>query len=156
MIRAANILCAGVALLAVASCNRPDARICETPPTRSLSQASVDAARATAKGRPEGERLHYEADALRGFMADCVHRQAYRLAVSTEDAEKAAQASVDLCEEAITDAASADYYAKKADGDEPAYSLLAQQAWGDMQRRAVGYVVQARAGHCGVPPADYP
>lgn len=147
-----KILFAGVALLAVASCNRPDAPICENPPTVEQSQQAVTTAR--QGDQQAGAPYRFEAPATIQFMRDCVHRTAYRFAGAAEPARIVAESAADYCEKAITDAALLQSRAdEKVFGDRAPYTYeqLVANMTGEMQRSALAYVVQARAGHCAVP-----
>lgn len=107
----AGVIVAGLALL-VGCARKNDDRICLTPP-----------------GPPSS-----------GDWNACIHRWAYRLATSPDDANTAARATVAGCWSAMA--------FSETQSETGAVTPGLQEA---ALRRALFYVVQARAGHCAIP-----
>jgi hypothetical protein len=91
-------------------------------------------------------------------VEDCLHRWAYALAASTDDANQVATATVAACGPSIARWNQAAVANGEA-GPETAPSLMTGQETTPLtehfifaQGRAIFYVVQARAGKCPAPP----
>ena len=92
---------------------------------------------------------------------DCLHRWGYTLAASSDPANFVAEATVAACGTALSSWNQQSLSAENAGGAVQAPSLLTGQPTSPIgehynfaQGRALFYVVQARAGHCGPPPAS--
>jgi hypothetical protein len=92
---------------------------------------------------------------------DCLHRWGYTLAASSDAANFLAEATVAACGTALSSWNQESLSADNAGGAVQAPSLLTGQPTSPIgehynfaQGRALFYVVQARAGHCGPPPAS--
>ncbi|HEV2533462.1 hypothetical protein [Phenylobacterium sp.] len=91
---------------------------------------------------------------------DCLHRWGYTLAGSSDAANFVAEATVAACGTALSSWNQQALNADNAGGAVQAPSLMTGQSTNPIsehysfaQGRALFYVVQARAGHCGPPPA---
>jgi len=92
---------------------------------------------------------------------DCLHRWGYTLAASSDPANFVAEATVAACGTALSSWNQQSLSSDNAGGAVQAPSLLTGQSTNPIsehysfaQGRALFYVVQARAGHCGPPPAS--
>ncbi|HQP21154.1 MAG TPA: hypothetical protein PLG07_12650 [Phenylobacterium sp.] len=95
-------------------------------------------------------------------LEDCLHRWAYSLAGSSDPADQVASATVAACagqlsawnREALAPAATAPAQALSLMTGEPVSPMTAHREFAES--RALFYVVQARAGHCALPPPARP
>jgi hypothetical protein len=92
-------------------------------------------------------------------LDDCLHRWGYTLAASTDPANMVADATLAACTSALTGWNQQSLSTAGAGGAVQAPSLVNGQSTNPIaehysfaQGRALFYVVQARAGHCGPPP----
>lgn len=143
-LRRAFLLALGLTL---AGCNVPNDKICTTPPSleKSLSM------------RDDGPRPDAVLLALRQgqFTRECVHRWAYRLAGSNDQAPTVARAAVAGCRDAKELWDARDYVAS---GNRTSEMLPSSRDGSPLSRPAAHSeelsdialfsVVQARAGHC--------
>lgn len=93
-------------------------------------------------------------------LDDCLHRWGYTLATSSDPANLVADATVAACAQALTGWNQSSLSTVGTNAPVEAPSLLNGQPTNPLaehhafaQSRALFYVVQARAGHCGPPPA---
>lgn len=93
-------------------------------------------------------------------MDDCLHRWGYTLAASSDAANFAAEATLAACSTELSAWNQQALTADNGGGAVQAPSLMTGQQTNPMaehhsfaEGRALFYVVQARAGHCGPPPA---
>jgi len=91
---------------------------------------------------------------------DCLHRWGYTLAASSDPANMVADATLAACGTALSAWNQQSLSVDNAGGAVQAPSLMNGQPTNPLaehysfaQGRALFYVVQARAGHCGPPPA---
>ena len=92
---------------------------------------------------------------------DCLHRWGYALAASSDAANFAAEATLAACSSELASWNQQGLSPDNAGGAVQAPSLMTGQPTNPMaehhsfaESRALFYVVQARAGHCGPPPAN--
>lgn len=92
-------------------------------------------------------------------LDDCLHRWGYTLAASSDAANFAADATLAACSTELAGWNQQSMSAENAGGAVQAPSLMTGQPTNPMaehhsfaEGRALFYVVQARAGHCGPPP----
>lgn len=116
-------------MLGLAACDKlPNGRICTVPTPLDVRELTGPNAKPPVM-----------------IAEECIHRTAYRLARSPDDAKTVAEAVVALCREPIlTQANRLAEVSPNANG---------ARRWVDAQSvsLALGYVVQARAGKCPVP-----
>jgi hypothetical protein len=114
---------------AVSGCGLlPDSRICSTPPPLDLTELAGPSAKPVVT-----------------IADECIHRWAYRLRKSDDEARTVAEAVVALCEEPIT--AQGNALASVYSDGSGAHDWVRARSL----RLALGHVVQARAGNCKVP-----
>jgi hypothetical protein len=158
MSRALLIPAAALAALALAGCsdNRGGAAsgVCK-PFTTTAANGSATNSMAAANALPPAPT---DASAP---LDDCLHRWAYTLAASTDPANVVGEAALAAC----TDQLTAWNRQGLSNGTEGGASIQAPslingentnplaEHYAFAQGRALFYVVQARAGHCGPPPA---
>jgi hypothetical protein len=125
---------------------RADNKICTPFPTQPASNAADPAAVVPAPG---GEQAAFD---------DCLHRWAYRLARSGDDAENVGKAVMAACSPVLSRWNQATVAAQPAGTPDSAVSLVTGKESNtpadrfDMgQAKALFYVVQARAGNCRAP-----
>ena len=156
-------LAAGAALLALAGCEGAHTTAATGGGGNSLctpfaNAAATPAAPPTSVGAPATAAPVAADPAL--ALDDCLHRWAYALAASSDDADHVARATMAACSAALgrwnQQTATVD-----GDGGPPiqAPSLITGEPTTPMgehlnfaQGRALLYVVQARAGKCAAPP----
>jgi hypothetical protein len=153
-----------LAALSLAACNNPQGggmasnrSICTPFPTTTVTTTTT-----TTNGRPSAPVV---AAPVVGDPAaaveDCLHRWAYALAASPDDANQAATATVAACGSSISRWNQASLRVGDGGGPTEAPSLLTGQPTTPItehfifaQGRALFYVVQARAGKCAAPPMN--
>jgi len=120
-----------------------------TPQTNAAAPTSVGVLPAAPSGDPSAA------------VDDCLHRWGYTLAASSDAANFVAEATVAACGTALSSWNQQALSSDNAGGAVQAPSLLTGQPTNPIsehynfaQGRALFYVVQARAGHCGPPPAS--
>jgi hypothetical protein len=93
-------------------------------------------------------------------LDDCLHRWGYTLAASSDTANFVADATLAACSTALSAWNQQSLSADNGGGAIQAPSLMTGQPTNPLaehhsfaEQRALFYVVQARAGHCGPPPA---
>jgi hypothetical protein len=93
-------------------------------------------------------------------LDDCLHRWGYTLAASSDPANFVAEATLAACSTALSNWNQQALTSDNGGGAVQAPSLMNGQPTNPLaehysfaQGRALFYVVQARAGHCGPPPA---
>lgn len=152
--RTALILAAGAAALGLAGCDSnqrgmsPVSAVCKPFTAASTSATNaMPAANVLPAGDPSAA------------LDDCLHRWGYALAPSTDPANVVADAALDACTSALTTWNQQALSSGGPGGAEQAPSLVNGQSTNPIaehysfaQARALFYVVQARAGHCGPPP----
>lgn len=138
-----RLLLAGL-IVGLAGCGAmPDDKICTVPPPLDLAELAG----------PNAKPAIIQAE-------ECVHRWSYRLAKSPDDARVVAEAVVALCEKPIGDqiislinqsAPLTPDGETQPMGRPRAVEFANRQVPERSRKMALGYVVQARAGHCKVP-----
>jgi hypothetical protein len=157
---AQQILAASAAALALAGCQAAHnggtasggSNLCTPFPAAAASTTATAGAPATAAPLAPADPAT--------AMDDCLHRWAYALAGSTDDASRVAQASLAACQSALVrwNQQSASVGGPGAPPIEAPSLVNGQpttpigQHLAFSQDRALFYVVQARAGHCAAPP----
>jgi hypothetical protein len=93
-------------------------------------------------------------------LDDCLHRWGYTLAASSDPANFVADATLAACSTALSAWNQQSLSTDNAGGAVQAPSLMTGELTNPLaehhsfaEQRAMFYVVQARAGHCGPPPA---
>ena len=134
-----------VAAIALAGCQaRPNSNIC-TPIIEPLTPVDVQ----------DSSRLQSDVDWQRTRAEACVHRQAYRLAPSTDPAETVARAALEACDAEIG-AAVALIHGRTYDATQgfsreqklESAKYYADRASKSYERLALLKVVEGRAGKC--------
>jgi hypothetical protein len=165
MRRAILPIAACLAALGLSACNKTQTAaasagngICK-PFTTSAATPPAAAAPGQAQAPLNGAPAAGGADPA-APLDDCLHRWGYTLAASTDPANYVAAAAVAACSDALADWNRGSLSADNAGGAVQAPSLMTGETTNPMaehfnfaQGRALFYVVQARAGHCGPPPA---
>jgi hypothetical protein len=148
---------AALAALALAGCNDNRGAGAASGVCKPFTTASNSATNATA---PANALPPAPTDAS-APLDDCLHRWAYTLAAASDPANVVGEAALAAC----TDQLSAWNRQGLANGTEGGASVQAPslingettnplaEHYAFAQGRALFYVVQARAGHCGPPPA---
>jgi hypothetical protein len=133
------------------------AGICK-PFTTPSATASAQAAQ-TAQTTPAPNVLPAAGDPS-ASLDDCLHRWGYTLAASSDPANMVADATMAACGSTLSAWNQQSLTTDNAGGAVQAPSLMNGQPTNPLaehysfaQGRALFYVVQARAGHCGPPPA---
>jgi hypothetical protein len=155
---------AAVTVLGLAACNGANGRggvsgICK-PFTTANNGASTNTTTPAAAPTSVGVLPAEPSGDPSAAVDDCLHRWGYTLAASSDPANFVAQATVAACGTALSSWNQQSLSAENAGGAVQAPSLLTGQPTSPIgehynfaQGRALFYVVQARAGHCGPPPA---
>jgi hypothetical protein len=158
--RAPETICAAAAALALAGCEAAHGSVGGGGASICAPFAAANApATATRANTPATAAPLAAADPAAG-VDDCLHRWAYALAPASDDASHVAQAVTAACEGTL---GRWNQQTATSEGEAgppiEAPSLITgrptspiEQHLSFAQGRAVFYVVQARAGHCAVPP----
>jgi hypothetical protein len=163
MARALLICGAALAALGLAACNDngrgagAGSGVCK--PFTTTTGATSNAAAANVTATPANVLPAAPVDASSG-LDDCLHRWGYTLAASTDPANMVADATMAACSAELTGWNREQLSSGTGGGASvEAPSLVNGQTTNPLaehyafaQGRALFYVVQARAGHCGPPP----
>lgn len=160
------IAAASLAALGLTACDNAGrgtsgaSAICK-PFTTTTNQAATSAP-ATALNTPGAPNVLPAGPAdPSAALDDCLHRWGYTLAASSDPANFVAEATVAACSTQLSGWNQSSLSADNGGGAVQAPSLLTGQPTTPIaehhsfaEGRALFYVVQARAGHCGPPPAS--
>ena len=161
------IAAAALAALGLAACNNNGHGatgangICKPFTTASTTAQTTPAAPTTLPANSTGVLPAAPTGDPSAGLDDCLHRWGYTLAAASDPANVVADATLAACSSALSNWNQQALTTDNAGGAVQAPSLMTGQPTNPLaehhafaQERALFYVVQARAGHCGPPPAS--